>query len=224
MEIVKPEPEQLEAAVESNTDVKLEVKPVIKEELDGKSIDSDTELMKILEEDNTISEESKAASKKGDLTATKDGPILMDALTKNGGTGEDKLEQIKIEDDIIKGKLPEIKQEQTINNDNDIVNNGIVESMPVVPLQEPEAPLQPFIPEPEAPIDPDECRLRLLEHIDHFQSHIEARLDTLEAQCAVLEAMDDADVSLVGVLPREKQTIQMLVRDLNTVRKLAALC
>lgn len=43
-------------------------------------------------------------------------------------------------------------------------------------------PLQPFIPEPEAPIDSAECRMRLLEHIEHFQSHIDSRLISIEAQ------------------------------------------
>lgn len=43
-------------------------------------------------------------------------------------------------------------------------------------------PLQPFIPQPEAPIDPGECRMRLLEHIEHFQNHIDAKLTSIEAQ------------------------------------------
>lgn len=43
-------------------------------------------------------------------------------------------------------------------------------------------PVQPFIPQPEAPIDPGECRMRLLEHIEHFQNHIDARLTSIEAQ------------------------------------------
>lgn len=43
-------------------------------------------------------------------------------------------------------------------------------------------PLQPFIPQPEAPIDPGECRMRLLEHIEHFQNHIDAKLTFIEAQ------------------------------------------
>lgn len=42
--------------------------------------------------------------------------------------------------------------------------------------------LQPFIPEPEAPIDPTECRMRLLEHIEHFQCHIDSRLASIETQ------------------------------------------
>lgn len=56
------------------------------------------------------------------------------------------------------------------------------ESNPSVPPQELAAPMQPFIPEPEAPIDPAECRQRLLEHIEHFQNHIDSRLTTIEAQ------------------------------------------
>ena len=43
-------------------------------------------------------------------------------------------------------------------------------------------PLQPFIPQPEAPIDPGECRMRLLEHIEHFQKHIDAKLTYIEAE------------------------------------------
>lgn len=41
---------------------------------------------------------------------------------------------------------------------------------------------------------------------------------------AVLETMDPEDVISADVQPRTKQTVQMLIRDLNTVRKLAALC
>lgn len=41
---------------------------------------------------------------------------------------------------------------------------------------------------------------------------------------AALEAMDPEDVPTPDVQPRTKQTVQMLLRDLNTVRKLAALC
>lgn len=44
------------------------------------------------------------------------------------------------------------------------------------------APLQPFIPQPEAPIDAGECRMRLLEHIEHFQHHIDAKLTFIEAE------------------------------------------
>jgi hypothetical protein len=42
----------------------------------------------------------------------------------------------------------------------------------------------PKAPQPEAPIDPVECRLCLLDHIDHFQTQIDTRLTMLEEQVA----------------------------------------
>lgn len=67
-------------------------------------------------------------------------------------------------------------------NSESLVDN--VQPEPIVTNTENDisAPLQPFIPEPEAPIDPAECRMRLLEHIEHFQCHIDARLTSIEAQ------------------------------------------
>lgn len=57
-----------------------------------------------------------------------------------------------------------------------------LEPPPDIPISLPqELPMQPFIPEPEAPIDPTECRMRLLEHIEHFQNHIDSKLTTIEA-------------------------------------------
>ena len=58
-----------------------------------------------------------------------------------------------------------------------------IESRPpaVVPVPVPEPPR---VPQPEAPIDPVECRLLLLDHIDHFQQQIDTRLTMLEEQVA----------------------------------------
>lgn len=64
-------------------EVKLETKFTLKEDVDEKSIASDTELMKILEEDNTITDESKITCKKEDFTNESKSHILLDALTKN---------------------------------------------------------------------------------------------------------------------------------------------
>lgn len=87
---------------------------------------------------------------------------------------------------------------------------------------DPTVPLQPFIPEPEAPIDPEECRLKLLEHIEHYQNYIDALLTSVEAQ---VEAMDPNHTEPTTEMHlKTKQTVQMLIRDLSTVRKLAALC
>lgn len=67
-------------------------------------------------------------------------------------------------------------------NSNPLINNDQRESSMVNVENEVTAPLQPFIPEPEAPIDPAECRMRLLEHIEHFENHIESRLSSIDAQ------------------------------------------
>jgi len=48
-----------------------------------------------------------------------------------------------------------------------------------VPVSEP-----PKAPQPEAPIDPVECRLRLLDHIDHFHAQVDTRLTMFEEQVA----------------------------------------
>lgn len=63
-----------------------------------------------------------------------------------------------------------------------LINNDPRQTSMVNIENEVVAPLQPFIPEPEAPIDPAECRMRLLEHIEHFQNHIESRLSSIDAQ------------------------------------------
>lgn len=86
----------------------------------------------------------------------------------------------------------------------------------------------PVVPQPEAAIDPLECKLRLLEHIDHSQNYIDSLLDFVEAQVTALEEMDgDKPLGHVPDLESNvtwKQTIRMLLNDLETVRKMAALC
>nr|CAD7397927.1 unnamed protein product [Timema cristinae] len=83
----------------------------------------------------------------------------------------------------------------------------------------------PNSPQPEAPIDPMECRFALLDHIEHSQQLIDSRLSSFEAQVAALEsedpdfATDEAD----DYFPQTKQTVQMLLRDLLTMRRIASL-
>nr|XP_018905574.1 PREDICTED: PHD finger protein 20 isoform X1 [Bemisia tabaci] len=80
-------------------------------------------------------------------------------------------------------------------------------------------------PEPEAPIDPIECRQRLLDHIDNYQNQVESRLTSLEAQIAALESEDPdlANDETPDFYPQTKQTIQMVMKDLQTVRRIATL-
>ncbi|XP_071455555.1 PHD finger protein 20-like isoform X2 [Hetaerina americana] len=81
-------------------------------------------------------------------------------------------------------------------------------------------------PQPEAPIDPMECQLTLLDHIESMQQEVDSRLTLIEAQVAALEAEDDdiASDEPPEFYPHTKQTMQMIMRDLNTARRIAAFC
>ncbi|KAL6260579.1 hypothetical protein P5V15_008100 [Pogonomyrmex californicus] len=214
---------EISRRVETKTDTKLS----IKDDQDEKSIASDSELMKILEEDSTHSDESKIINKKEVLMNSKDSHILLDALTSDNSDIKEKniaASDVKTESaDLLTEKNNIIDNSTSENLNSGSLNTQQEQKMNVE--NEVSTLPQPFIPEPEAPIDLAECRMRLLEHIEHFQCHIESRLTSIEAQIFALEAMDpDELVSDPQVQPRTKQTVQMLLRDLNTVRKLAALC
>uniref|UniRef100_A0A8D8W1U2 PHD finger protein 20-like protein 1 n=1 Tax=Cacopsylla melanoneura TaxID=428564 RepID=A0A8D8W1U2_9HEMI len=76
----------------------------------------------------------------------------------------------------------------------------------------------PCIPKPEAPIDSQECRLNLLTQVEADYDLMEQKLNELEAQICSVEA----DCSnLMGNPANDKPTLQMLIRDLETLRTLA---
>ncbi|XP_069365854.1 PHD finger protein 20-like protein 1 isoform X4 [Maniola hyperantus] len=77
-------------------------------------------------------------------------------------------------------------------------------------------------PQPEAAIENGACRERLLRHVQRSQALIDARLDSIEAQVAELESQDPSfeDDETADYFPRTKQTIQMLMRDLDTMEEL----
>jgi hypothetical protein len=64
-------------------EIKTETKLSLKDDQDEKSIASDSELMKILEEDSMHSDESRIVNKKEGLMSSKDSHILLDALTNS---------------------------------------------------------------------------------------------------------------------------------------------
>ncbi|XP_044268334.1 PHD finger protein 20 isoform X2 [Tribolium madens] len=79
----------------------------------------------------------------------------------------------------------------------------------------------PIIPQPEAAIDSSVCRVNLLEHIAHAQSLVEERLDDFEKQIDQLE--DTSIYENDEDYPRTRQTLHMLLRDLNTLQELSQL-
>lgn len=118
MEIIKSGTDSVDTSSEilKCTEIKVETKSCTKDEPDEKSIASDSELMKILEEDSIQSEETRAACKKEDTMNSKDSHILLNALT-SGGSSDTKQKNVtfdvKKEDD---GKQ-DIKK-NTLNNDH----------------------------------------------------------------------------------------------------------
>ncbi|CAG5074088.1 Similar to PHF20L1: PHD finger protein 20-like protein 1 (Homo sapiens), partial [Cotesia congregata] len=194
--------------------------PMTKNEINGdKSINSDSELMKILEEDNScVNDDLKVKKEISDSKNIEDSPVVKN---ETEAPQTDKIEDIKIEDseENIKDQLNPSSTDSQVqfnasNNNESLLNDCKSEqakSKPFEPLPEqPPPPQQPFIPEPEAPIDPDECRLRLLNHIEHFQNHMEVHLTSVESQVSFLEAMDpDDDLAADKVDIRCKETIQM---------------
>lgn len=87
------------------------------------------------------------------------------------------------------------------------------------PAPPPSAPVK--APEPEAAIQPDACRLVLLDHIERLQAKLEARLEELEARMDELEAMDSELCEPEGGSSRTKETLRLLQRDLASVTKIS---
>ncbi|XP_026726423.1 uncharacterized protein LOC113492901 isoform X3 [Trichoplusia ni] len=93
-------------------------------------------------------------------------------------------------------------------------------------VQEQEVQRAPITaPEPEAAIENSVCRERLLKHVQRCQALIDARLESIEAQVAELESQSPSleDDETAEFFPRTKQTIQMLMRDLETMEELGVI-
>lgn len=92
MEIVKAGPSftDVSSEIPRRIEIKTDAKLSIKDDQDEKSIASDSELMKILEEDSTHSDESRIINKREGLMNSKDSHILLDALTSGNSDIKEK--------------------------------------------------------------------------------------------------------------------------------------
>lgn len=79
----------------------------------------------------------------------------------------------------------------------------------------------PIVPQPEAPIESGVCRLNLLGHISHSQNLVEERLDEFEKLIDGLE--DDLSVEESETYPRTRQTLNLIVKDLETLQEFSQL-
>ncbi|XP_044752827.1 PHD finger protein 20 isoform X2 [Coccinella septempunctata] len=87
-------------------------------------------------------------------------------------------------------------------------------------LIESNQPQVPIIPQPEAAIETSDCKLNLLDHILHSQNLAMGRLDTLENELDKLEE-NLSKIEKDDNCPRMRQTLQMLMRDLNKLEELS---
>lgn len=75
----------------------------------------------------------------------------------------------------------------------------------------------PIIPQPEAAIDSADCKIHLLEHIMHQEGLVEERLNDFEKKLDILE--EGMNMELDPDYPKTRQTLQMLLRDIDTVKE-----
>ncbi|XP_045470389.1 PHD finger protein 20 [Harmonia axyridis] len=122
----------------------------------------------------------------------------------------EKMEETQ--DDLMKEEIDsadklENEEEKQLNRD---LKNMIESNQPQVPM----------IPQPEAAIETADCKLNLLDHVLHSQNLVierlddfEKKLDSLEENLTQLERDND--------YPRTRQTLQMVMRDLNKLEELS---
>ncbi|XP_019869828.1 PHD finger protein 20 isoform X3 [Aethina tumida] len=79
----------------------------------------------------------------------------------------------------------------------------------------------PIIPKAEATVDSMDCKLNLLDHIAHIESLTEERIDELEKIVDTLEAGMELEDDPDNV--KTKQTLQLLIRDLGTLKEFSQL-
>lgn len=114
-------------------------------------------------------------------------------------------------DSMLLSLLKSAKDEQKLKDEIDI-NNLLANNLEQLPIA------GPIIPQPEAAIDSGDCKINLLEHIAHGQTLVEERLNNLEEQ---IDKLDPDNNNSEQDYARTCVTIQMLLKDLNTLKELS---
>lgn len=109
----------------------------------------------------------------------------------------------------VKDEVPDVAEFPKLDLNTLIENN--LDQVPVNTLR---------IPQPEAAIDSADCRLNLLDHIQHSLSLVEERLNDFEGQIDNLEPLVKEEES-DEQYPKLRQTTQMLMRDLTVFKELS---
>lgn len=114
-----------------------------------------------------------------------------------------------------------VKDDDKSDNPNDSMLMMILkagkEVIPKLDLNELMDTSGPIIPQPEAAIDSADCKIHLLEHINHQETLVEERLNDFEKQLDLLE--EGMNVELDPDYPKTRHTLEMLLRDIETVQE-----
>lgn len=168
----------------------------------------------------TPSEKMEVANTDIKLTNPELGEILQEKPEKKIDNSEEQSKEIKTESEV---KEEEEEKKEMYDENNELLS-GLIETPGGTNIDLiKDNNKTPNIPLPEAAIDPTECQHRLLEHIQKQQTKAMLRLQSIEDQILSLESIDETTDKLDNEnYTRTKQTIQMLIKDLTSMRKIAA--
>lgn len=195
---------------------KLDETSSVKSNFFSKLISSDSELMKILEEDNIQSEENKCATTNISSNLTKNSKKSEITLNNTETKTFNQDSNLSLKKTGVKHHKPKSKYITSYKYISGISahpkRNFLQSNKKFLDLN------RPIIPQPEALIDPEECKLRLLQHIEQCQVYATSLLDFIEAQLSTVGNITDEQINYCQYI----QTIQMLCHDLILIKKLAA--
>lgn len=143
---------------------------------DDTKIKSQSELISILEDGN----ENKMEHEK-----LKDFPkIDLNTMMISNNLDDIKSQEIKQEDEIKENSLNSITGGLLSSGSLDLTlsQSDLERLSTLAQLSDVTGNPQPNIPQPEAAIDPSDCRMNLLEHIEYFQNLVDEKLNVIEAE------------------------------------------
>lgn len=147
-----------------------------------------------------------------------DKPKLQEKPDAKEPNGDRKSSVDSSEQQYVKNEIELTEEESPNHNMLMMILKGGKEEMPMLNITSNSAPI---IPRPKAAIDSADCKLNLLEHISHAQSMVDERLDYFEKQLDELE--QGLSVEKEEKYPKTRQTLQLLIKDLDTLKQFSEL-
>ncbi|XP_037047782.1 uncharacterized protein LOC119082366 [Bradysia coprophila] len=150
----------------------------------------------------------------------------MEVAADTSDPNEDKTATVPVKEEeaALTEEKPNVFGDDKMIVDQSILA-GLLNSSGGVNVEQTQETVAVKIPQPEAAINPSECQLLLLDHIQKQQNLVMGRLQTIEAQIIALECRDDKmDImEQPESCSKTKQIISLLLNDLQKMRKIAAI-